>query len=398
MSNHKYTENIFDESKRKFNKNVVKVTEQNLDNDSFESSEDKIKNNLAPGEKSNKSSFEESENKLNKGIFETTEQNLNENIFELSEQKFNENRFEIPELELDEHIFKVPRQKINRNIFDVSIQKHKENIFKMPEERQSERKIVNDLNEKCIENYNVDVLNERFIEDKSLDESDKKLIENNNLNTPVEKFNQDDTLPMLNNEFSHDSENKPLETLKQALDRATEIICLGSSTIDDSQRLSSKIFDDHCKMSTEDIKTCENLFENVATKIHNNDLESEIKSIEKYNFGENQDYGSKNIYSVKKPYTNAFDMSELRSQCDNEFDNPLNDDEKRENDDNLTLLLFSGKKHDKECNSCHHTTALARRRSLPAALGQLKAYTRMSVGKLPTVKAVSKKQLVDTFN
>lgn len=230
----------------------------------------------------------------------------------------------------------------------------------------------------------MDLLNERFIEDITLDESDKKLInKNNDLNKSIEKFTDEITLPTINNQFSHnyqDSDNKSLKALKQALDRATEIIC---PSVENSLRLSShKTFDD-CQLTNEDMEKRETLFENVAFNIHNNDPESEIKSIEKYDYRENQS----NTYKIKRP--NAFNLSELRSTCDGEFEHTLNTDEEKENDDNLTLLLFSGKNQDKECNSCHHTTALARRRSLPAALGQLKAYTKMPAGKLSTLKAVS---------
>ncbi|XP_043484130.1 probable tyrosine-protein kinase DDB_G0283397 isoform X2 [Leptopilina heterotoma] len=146
-------------------------------------------------------------------------------------------------------------------------------------------------------------LNERFIEEKSLDESDKKVIDvidNSELN--------------INNEFSdnhQESENKSLIALKQALDRATEIIC----PADNSLRFSSH------------------------------------KTVD--------------------------EMTNEKS---------ISNDKEKENNDNLSLLLFTDKMND-ECNSCHHTAALARRRSLPAALGQSKVFTKMPVGKLSTLMA-----------
>ncbi|XP_043282862.1 uncharacterized protein [Venturia canescens] len=51
----------------------------------------------------------------------------------------------------------------------------------------------------------------------------------------------------------------------------------------------------------------------------------------------------------------------------------------------FTLMIFGGK--DRECHSCNTQNNLPRRRSLPAALGQLRNLSNMSLGKLPIRKA-----------
>lgn len=54
----------------------------------------------------------------------------------------------------------------------------------------------------------------------------------------------------------------------------------------------------------------------------------------------------------------------------------------------FALMVFNDK--SRGCNSCNPKTVLARRRSLPAALGQLRNLSNVSLGKLPIRKAVSK--------
>ncbi|XP_033210908.1 uncharacterized protein LOC117168990 isoform X2 [Belonocnema kinseyi] len=179
-----------------------------------------------------------------------------------------------------------------------------------------------------------------------------------------------------------DSQNKSLVALKQALDRATDII-RPSSPVSDESRHSSPLrtLDDNLEITPDDrLEIREALFENAfGAKIGSVDPDSKIRSIERIIPEEQQ--LSQNTYKIKK--AKCLSLSEPKSQL-SLGEVSVNEAEERENDNNnMTLMLFSDKNHEKGCNSCHHMSALARRRSLPAALGQLKAYSRLSIGRLP---------------
>ena len=179
--------------------------------------------------------------------------------------------------------------------------------------------------------------------------------------------------------------------LKEALDRATDII-RPSPTVSDESRCSSPLqaLDDNIKITLENIEVREAMFENLfGSKIGSVDPDSEIQSIERTSNGEDLDQLSQNTYKVNKGVANGLNLSDSASQCLTE--SPINDAEDKENvDDNMTtLMLLGNKNHDISCNSCPHTTTLVRRRSLPSTLGQLKSYSRSSIGRLPIRRGVS---------
>ena len=177
--------------------------------------------------------------------------------------------------------------------------------------------------------------------------------------------------------------------LKEALDRVTDIICPSGNTENSRQSSPLRTFEDDCDILAENMKAKEAIFEGLmASTIGNVDPNSEIKSIERSMSNEDRDTISQNTYKVNKRTPNALNLNTSRKQCNSGTGSPVNDPEEKCCENNLTLLLFSDKNHDKACNSCHHMKALARRRSLPAALGQLKAYSKMSIGKLPIRRGV----------
>ncbi|KAK2580235.1 hypothetical protein KPH14_012491 [Odynerus spinipes] len=228
---------------------------------------------------------------------------------------------------------------------------------------------------------------------------------------------------ILESERRHSTNNNSLQVLKDALDRATEIICSTSHT----DMIPSCIPPQPCDSfnnTTNDIETSESIFEKIYS-LTSKDGADEIRSIERTDningtfllnknitadtemLEKDGDFKSElNEFTFSREHTNKtapIGAVKRFSESDN-FEESMRDKNKKESTENIDLNKFflptiSGEKNDfesnisfllsrdKNCKTCNNKITLPRRRSLPAALCHLKVGNNSTLGRLPIRKA-----------
>lgn len=210
------------------------------------------------------------------------------------------------------------------------------------------------------------------------------------------------------------SPSTPLQALKEALDRATEIINSGTQSGENSIESSPMKGANNVDILFDEAESNESIFQVMnESKLGNNDPEGEIKSIERSTNGDRD-----SLLALEKPFE-----EKEKSRCvsfgkttrDGVEDSQIStidtslikrlhdftcDDFSVDHDDSLNqlaerslistaMVFLSSKSQEKSCKSCQHRNLLARRRSLPAGLGQFRSLGNASpLGRLPIRKAV----------
>lgn len=242
--------------------------------------------------------------------------------------------------------------------------------------------------------------------------------------------------------------SKPLQVLKDALDRATKIVRSVTPNTDEScPSPPFKSFQDF-EDTMDNGQSCKSIFEDLYDLRMNRDneniriIERDTTKDESFLFNKNNTTGNEvqqtsgnevTISINSREKSNSYDASYNRSficesiaEVSSEFNNSCNDtklDQEFRNDEtnniegtksletaqtfmidqsgvddrrkvkkteaeDFNLMFLNDSSKNKNCKSCHHN-ALPRRRSLPAALNQLRSMNNSALGKLPIRRGVS---------
>ncbi|XP_046629155.1 uncharacterized protein LOC124309525 isoform X1 [Neodiprion virginianus] len=216
------------------------------------------------------------------------------------------------------------------------------------------------------------------------------------------------------------SETMPLQALKEALDRATIIINSATPNNEKSSQFSPLESPNISDVVFDENGASESIFENLnKSKLYVNNSNEEIKSIERTTNGDRDSLLATEI-ATKYPITvednneksrylsfgqksgdifdsmteSKIDDSLVQRQPDFTYSN-LNGNNTHDANDSLNCLaekslissatiFLSAKSGEKGCKSCQNRNLLARRRSLPAGLGQFRSVSNVSpLGRLP---------------
>ncbi|XP_015609453.1 uncharacterized protein LOC107274657 isoform X2 [Cephus cinctus] len=259
----------------------------------------------------------------------------------------------------------------------------------------------------------------------------------------------DDLMNKVSLEYSN-SKDESIRTLKNALNRATNIVSSETSNPEDTSSFSPTKTLNGSEITLEDIKAREAMFEDMYRLTFDN-TSSDIRSIERetednrifmsitkpssledYSSGSSKDEdGNQNFLSDKETaQCGSYEHSNTNFVCESIAETSLEDDSSARNEErpnaysgesdntvtirrtslpqmvnsrddrtesstnepsvhesNYTFLFITDKTRENACQSCNNKNALTRRRSLPAGLGHLKTMnSNNSLGKLPIRK------------
>lgn len=211
---------------------------------------------------------------------------------------------------------------------------------------------------------------------------------------------------------THDNttQTSPLQAIKEALDRATNIIRSATPNTDESVKLSPVESLNTSDIALDDSGVKESIFEilNRSKLGGSNNPDDEIKSIERsivderdslLAIGEPKEDDKEKSKCVSFGQTINVPHTPRTSNVDDSLSQRLHDFTCEDANDSLNhlaerslvstaMIFLSSKPQDKGCKSCQHRNLLARRRSLPAGLPQIRSTSASPLGRLPIRRGV----------